>query len=273
MTTSQEVRWLPRPGGRLAFDVSGEGPLVVCVPGMGDVRQTFRHLVPPLVAAGYRVATLDLRGHGASDAGFDRHDVPALASDVAALLDELGGGPAVLVGSSMGASAAALLAAQAPERVRALVLVGPFLRDGGVPRWKALLMRAATARPWAVPVWRAWLPRLYAGRVPADHAEFLAALHASFRRPGHAVAFARTTRSSHAGTEARLGDVRAPALLVVGRLDPDFPDPAAEAAWAAQALGGRVVLVEEAGHYPAAQRPDVVVPAVREFLHEVAARA
>ncbi len=72
MTTSYETstQFLQRPEGRIAYDVTGEGPLVICAPGMGDVRQVYRFLVPRLVEAGYRVATMDLRGHGESDTTF-----------------------------------------------------------------------------------------------------------------------------------------------------------------------------------------------------------
>lgn len=267
-STTSTTQWLQRPEGRLAYDVTGTGPLVLCVPGMGDLRQTFRHLVPRLAAAGYRVATMDLRGHGESDATFTSYDVEATVGDLRALLDTLGGS-AVLIGSSMGASAAARLAAESPERVAALVLAGPFLREGSVPGWKKALFRVVMARPWAAAAWRAWLPKLYAGRVPDYHAEHLARVAAALRRPGRSAAFARTTRCSHAGTEARLGQVRAPALVVMGRLDPDWPDPVAEATWAAEAVRGERLLVEDAGHYPLAQRPDVAGPAVLDFLQRV----
>jgi len=266
------TRWLERPAGRVAYEVAGAGPLVVCVPGMGDVRQTFRHLAPTLIAGGYRVATMDLRGHGESEATFASYDVPAAVGDVRALIEVLGG-RAVVVGNSMGASAAALLAAESPELVAGLVLSAPFLRDGSMPGWKKAVFRLVTARPWAVAAWRAWLPKLYVGRRPADHDAFLAELFASFRRPGHAGAFVRTTRSSHAGTQARLGDVRAAALVVMGALDPDFPEPITEATWAAGEVGADVLLVEEAGHYPLAQRADVVAPAVLAFLERVSDRA
>ena len=52
-TTRTAVRYLSRPGGRVAYEVSGEGPLVVAVPGMGDLRSTYRYLVPG--AAGGRI--------------------------------------------------------------------------------------------------------------------------------------------------------------------------------------------------------------------------
>jgi pimeloyl-ACP methyl ester carboxylesterase len=268
-----DTRWLQRPEGRLAYDVDGEGPLVVCLPGMGDLRQTFRHVVPALRAAGYRVATLDLRGHGDSDASFSAYDVPAAADDARALIETLGGGPAVVIGNSMGASAAALLAAQRPALVSGLVLAGPFLRDGSTPAWKRAMFRLVMAKPWAVAAWKAWLPKLYAGKRPADHDDYLERLFTSFAKPGHKQAFARTTGSSHAQTEAHLGDVRAPALVVMGALDPDFPDPAAEAAWAAEAVRGEVLLVPEAGHYPLAQQPETVTSALLRFLEAAQHRA
>ena len=114
-------------GGEIGFDVAGEGPLLLLVPGMGELRSSYRHLVPFLVAAGYRVATADLRGHGDSSAGFDVYgDVPT-ASDIAALIRHLGA-PAVIVGNSMAAGAAVIVAAEHPELVSGLVLVGPFVR-------------------------------------------------------------------------------------------------------------------------------------------------
>ncbi|GAA0922480.1 hypothetical protein GCM10009557_91750 [Virgisporangium ochraceum] len=58
------VSYLSVDGQRVAYEVTGDGPLVVCVPGMGDVRQVFRNTAPALAAAGYRVAVMDLRGHG-----------------------------------------------------------------------------------------------------------------------------------------------------------------------------------------------------------------
>src|ERR671920_778598 len=99
------TRSLQRPDGRIAFDVTGSGPLVVCVPGMGELRSSYRHNVDRWVTAGYRVATMDLRGHGDSDTTFSRYDDVATGTDVLALIEELGG-PAVVVGNSMGAGAA-----------------------------------------------------------------------------------------------------------------------------------------------------------------------
>ena len=61
------ARFVFRPGGRLAYEVVGEGPVVVLVPEMGDARATYRFLAPDLASVGLRVAAMDLRGHGDSD--------------------------------------------------------------------------------------------------------------------------------------------------------------------------------------------------------------
>ena len=91
MTTTNATRYLDRTEGRIAYDVSGSGPLVVAVPGMGDLRSAYRHLAPALVEAGFRVATMDLRGHGDSDTSFTAYDDPGVASDITALIAHLGG--------------------------------------------------------------------------------------------------------------------------------------------------------------------------------------
>ncbi len=261
------TNYLDSAGGRIAFDVTGEGPLVVCVPGMGDTRATYRHLVPRLVEAGYRVATMDLRGHGDSDTSFASYDDIAGAHDVALLIAHLGG-PATIVGNSMGAAIGVIAAAEHSELVSGLALLGPFVRNGSVNPALAAMMRVLLAPPLVAATWKAYLPSLYAGDTPADQAEHLAAVAAAIRAPGHRTAVSRTMRTSHAPSEAVLPRVSTPVLVVMGELDPDFPSPQAEAEWIVGALGGRVVMVPRAGHYPQSQRPDVVAPAIVSWMSE-----
>jgi len=269
---AQNTSYLTRPEGRIGYDIAGEGPLVVLVPGMGDLRAGYRFLAPALRDAGYRVACTDLRGHGDSDATFTSYGDTQTAGDVIALIEELGG-PATVVGNSMGAGAAAFAAAQQPGLVCGLVLVGPFVRDGKTSAMQRVLLRAAMAPPWAATSWKAYLPKLYAGRRHADFGEYRDQIAASLRRPGYARAFSRTTRTSHAPAEARLADVTAPVLVVMGEQDPDFPDPRAEADWIARTLNAQVVMVPEAGHYPQSQRPDITTAAILRFLDTVHSRA
>ncbi len=269
---NHDTHYLARPGGRIAYDVGGEGPLVVLVPGMGDLRATYRFCAPALRDAGYRVACTDLRGHGDSDVTFASYGDTETAGDIAALIDHLGG-PALVVGNSMGAGSAALASAERLDLVAGLVLVGPFVRDPRANAVVRLAMRLAMARPWVAMVWKAYLPKLYAGRRPADFDRYRQRVVANLRRPGYAAAFSRTTRLSHAQVEARLADVKAPVLIVMGALDPDFPDPEVEADWIASTLHAEVVMVPDAGHYPQSQRPDVTVDAVVRFAGKVHSRA
>src|ERR1700684_2187303 len=97
VTRAAETHYLARPGGRIAYEVDGTGRLVVLVPGMGDLRATFRFTAPVLRDAGYRVALTDIRGHGDSDATFASYSDPETASDLIALIEQLGG-PAVIAG-------------------------------------------------------------------------------------------------------------------------------------------------------------------------------
>src|SRR5690606_26612885 len=157
MDTSQNhtVHHLARAEGRLAYTVEGSGPLVVAAPGMGDLRATSDDVVPHLVAAGYRVAVMDLRGHGDSDTTFSTHGDEATASDYVALVEHLASGPAVLLGSSMAASAAVVAAAERPDLVRGLVLLDGFLREPTSPaklRAPHVLSRLVIARPWGAAI-------------------------------------------------------------------------------------------------------------------------
>jgi pimeloyl-ACP methyl ester carboxylesterase len=267
-----DTSYLDRPGGRIGYDVAGAGPLVVLVPGMGDLRAAYRFLAPALRSAGYRVACTDLRGHGDSDATFPSYGDEQTADDVAALIGELGG-PAVIVGNSMAAGSAVLAAAGQPELVSGLVLVGPFVRNPTVSAGRRVLLRVAMAPLWAAISWKSYLPKLYAGRRPADFGEYRDQVVASLRRPGYARAFSLTTRTSHAAAQARLAEVTAPALIVMGQQDPDFPDPAGEAGWIAQTMHAQVVMVPEAGHYPQSQRADITTAAVLRFLATAHSRA
>lgn len=251
--------------GSIAVDTSGEGPLVLCIPGMGESRASFRRLVPGLVAAGYRVAVMDLRGHGDSSLGFEAYDDPAAASDALAVIDALGGGPATVVGNSMGAAAGVLAAAERSSAVNRLVLIGPFVRDHGSAAARVLL-RVLLTRPWGPAVWRSYYGSLFGERRPADHDEHVARALALLRRPGRWSAFQATARTSHAAAEAALPQVSAATLVIMGDRDRDFPSPEDEARWVADALRGRHRMIAGAGHYPMAEQPDAVLAAMLPFL-------
>lgn len=271
-----EISYLFVPGGRIAFQDHGnglggsssDGPLVVCSPAMGDAMDAYDPLARALTQAGLRVVVADLRGHGHSDTTFEAYGDEASADDLIALIEHLDAGPAILIGASMSAASAVIAAARRPELVRALVLIGPFLRgpSGIVGRLvMPMLLRLLLLRPWGPPVWRAYSARLWPGLPDAQ--DRAARLSAQLRRPGRWRAFQRTTRTDHRVVEPWLPRVACPALIIMGEQDPDWTDPAAEAAWAARALGAEgegaeILMVPGAGHAPMLERPAAVSSAV-----------
>ena len=273
MSIAPDVHHLDRPGGRIAFSDTGTGPLLLAVPGMGDLRSVYDGLTADIVARGFRVVAMDVRGHGDSDATFSEYGDEPTASDLVALL-ELLGEPAVLVGNSFGGSAAVIAAAERPDLVRGLVLLSPFLREpasAGRRRLNRALFRLMFARPWGVSAWtRYYAGPLHAGVRPADLDRRVAEIGAAMRRPGRLAAFrSLTLQLDHRVVEPRIAAVRAPALVIVGALDPDYADPAAELARMGERLAARTLLVPEAAHYAHTQRPDLVLPAVAAFAEEL----
>lgn len=266
----ETLRYLERPEGRLAYTLRGAGPLVIAMPGMGDLRSVYRDLADPIVAAGYRLAVMDLRGHGDSDTTFTTHGDATTGSDILALAAELGE-PAAILGNSMSASAAAWAAAERPNAVNALVLLSPFLRDP-LPHPLAqatmrILYRIMFARPWGAALWTSYYTSLNKVTRAAWLAEHRHDIRTSFAEPARLRSLRQlAVQLNHSEVEVRLSEVSTPALVIIGDQDPDFRTPADELAWATAAISAEGLLVPDAGHYPHAQRPDVVVPAMLQFL-------
>lgn len=113
----------------------GDGPPVLLLHGLASSRRFWYLVVPGLVApglvapglAGLPVVALDQRGHGDSDRPAGPYDGATVATDALLALDALGLSRVVVVGHSWGASIALRLAAEAPERVLAVVAL-----DGGL---------------------------------------------------------------------------------------------------------------------------------------------
>jgi pimeloyl-ACP methyl ester carboxylesterase len=265
-------------GGRIAYDVAGQGPLVVLSHGIGDHRPAYRFLVPQLVQAGYRVANADLRGHGESSMGWASITRTDIAGDLLALIDHLGG-PAVIVGHSISGGAATIAAAKQPGLVSGIVEINPFTKTqklnlGGLLRIRryrrGISLLTGTQVFRSLGLWMRYLDVAYPTK-PADYAGYVAALAAKLREPGRMAEFMKTGKSTPADAGAQLANIRCPALVIMGTLDPDFADPRAEgdAIVAAMPAGlGTVTTVDGAGHYPHAQSPDEVAAQVIPFLKE-----
>jgi len=274
-------------GGRIAYDVTGQGPLVVLSHGIGDRRQSYRFLAPRLAQAGYRVAAADLRGHGESSMGWtsvtgkDAISRTDIAGDLLALIRHLGG-PAVIVGHSISGGAATIAAAMEPELVSGIVEINPFTRVTKTDLGALLrnrLYRRGTVRMGGVVIfhslrlWMSYLNVAYPTK-PADYADYMAALRAKLTESGRMAEFLKTLKTTPADAEAKLPAIRCPALIIMGTEDCDFADPRAEGEAIAAAMPaglGTVAMIEGAGHYPHAQYPDqtaaLVIPFVAKYAH------
>jgi len=260
------TQYFQHAGGRLAYDDQGQGPLIVAVPGLGDLRQTYRLLTPKLVSAGYRVVTLDPRGQGESDARWPDFSPMALGDDIGALIKHLGSRPAVVISNSYSGGAAVWTAVQTPARVAALVLISPFVRDPKTSAGQRLMLKAMTNGPWKVSAWTAYFSTLFKGGKPDDDTAYRARLSQNLREPGRYAALQAMLAETRAPIEARLSEVNVPALVMLGRADPDFSDPAQEAQFIAEAVHGEALLLDHTGHYPQVERPDRTADAILSFL-------
>jgi pimeloyl-ACP methyl ester carboxylesterase len=196
--------------GDLAADVVGTGRLVVCASGMGDLRSSWRHVVPGLVEAGFRVATVDLRGHGESDTTFSRFGPEDVARDLVDVVRALGG-PAVLIGNSASSAAAVKAAADAPDDICGIALVGPVVR-GTVPRPMWWLSTALFLPAWGAWAWGKYYRTLFKAGTPPDHEAHVAAVVAALRDPVRRRATRDVGLLSKDACAARAPDVRAPVL-------------------------------------------------------------
>ncbi|MFA3877914.1 alpha/beta fold hydrolase [Streptomyces sp. MMCC 100] len=277
------TEYLAVDGGTIAYEVTGSGPLIVLAHGMGDSRAAYRAVIPQLVAAGHRVAAVDLRGSGESGVDWPEWSRTAIAGDLLALIRHLGG-PAVLVGHSVSGGAATIAAAREPSLVTSVVELAPFTRkqsvrpgDLRVRRFRRGMLRLiATGVFGSLRLWRSYLDVAYPGVKPADWAERLDRIESLLREPGRMKAMQGMGRSAPTDAGAQLGNVRCPVLVVMGTLDPDWADPHAEGSAVVDALPsglGRLEMIEGAGHYPHDQFPDEVVSLVLAFLRSDAARA
>ncbi len=146
--TNAATQFLKLPDGQIAYDDSGgTGPLVICVPGLGDVRGQYRFLAPRLVAAGFRVVTMDLPGHGESSVDWLAYSPAIVGADIVALISHLGASKAFIVGNSMAGGSAVWAAAEIPNSIAGIVLIDPFTRVIPTSSFLLAFLKVAMMRP------------------------------------------------------------------------------------------------------------------------------
>jgi pimeloyl-ACP methyl ester carboxylesterase len=150
-------------GIRLRVALAGQGPLVILIHGFPESWYSWRHQIPALADAGYRVAAPDVRGYGGSDKplAIEAYSIKNMCADIGGLIAALGAERAIVVGHDWGAAIAYRMALFHPERVRAVAgLSVPYLGRGPMPSIQLFRNiykdRFSTSSIFRSPVW----PRL-----------------------------------------------------------------------------------------------------------------
>lgn len=147
------VRFVQTNGIRLAVHDAGSGPAIVLLHGFPGLAYTWRHQIPALVSAGYRVIVPDLRGYGQSDApaAIEAYDIQQLTADMTGLLDVSGVDKALFMGHDWGGMLAWQMPLIHPKRVAGVIGVNtPFM-----PHWTLWLHPDLVAA--AQPERRGWV--------------------------------------------------------------------------------------------------------------------
>jgi 3-oxoadipate enol-lactonase len=268
--------YLERPDARIAYDVSGDGPTVILLHAWIADRRMWDEVVAAL-APDHRVVRYDARGFG--DTIATAPGAYSNRADLIALLDHLGIGRAALVGSSGGGTIALDTTLEFPDRVTALVTVAGGISgfDGGASRAEEPLFaeaeRLEEARDWDALVeaeMRIWVDGRGGTpeRVPDVRRRVAEMDRDAYRRHADDDLSGMTPLDPRAS--ARLAEVRAPVLAVVGDLDTSASQATARRI-AAEVSHGRLEVWSGVAHLPSMEQPERFVRLVRSFLDEVRA--
>ena len=258
----------------IAYGVAGDGPPVLLVhEGVAD-RRMWRGQVPVL-ASEWTVVAVDLRGFGETpnpSAPFSH------VEDLCDVLDELGIESAAVVGGSLGGRVSLELALAHPERVSALVLCPPALRDW---EWSQAVREGWQAEEEAyeagdldratevnVELWAVG-PNRRAEDVDPDMCDLVRTMQRHAFELPEPDPWPEEAKLDPPAS-ARLGEIRVPTLVVVGDQDVEDFQRIAELV-AAGIPGARHVVIRDAAHVVALERPDEFNEALLAFLRKSAA--
>jgi pimeloyl-ACP methyl ester carboxylesterase len=260
----QHLHTIDLNGVRINYAEIGEGPPIIFVHGLGGCWQNWLENMPRMAELGYRAIALDLPGFGSSPLPPWQITIPEYGRLLGEFREALGLGPCTLVGNSMGGFISAEVAVGEPEWVDRLVLVssagishatmrrGPVVAGARV----SALANPLLSRVDFVSMRRPGLRQLafqgvmrHPDQMPREMLiEFMAP---AFGAPGFVPAVGALTGYNLLD---RLERIRVPTLIVWGR--DDLVVPAADAAGFVQRIpGSELVVFDDCGHVPMAERP------------------
>jgi len=265
-------------GVQLHVRVAGpdEGPLVVLLHGFPEFWYGWRHQIPALAEAGYRVVVPDQRGYNRSDAprAVAAYDLDLLADDVCAVIGALGRDQAAVVGHDWGAMVGWHLAHACPERLRRLAVLNvphPYVFRETLRTCPTQLLRSTYALFFQLPAVPEWvlggnggwgLTALlrWSSRPDTFDATDLACYRRAWRRPGRLrgmLHWYRAAARRALRTTPSFDAVDVPTLVVWGAQDVAL-DRRMAAPSAAMSVDGNLELLPEATHWVQHDAPTTV---------------
>jgi pimeloyl-ACP methyl ester carboxylesterase len=271
-------------GVRLHYVEAGEGPLVVLLHGFPEFWWSWRHQIPALAAAGYRVVAVDQRGYAQSDKprSWREYRIERLAADVAGLIAALGEEKAFVVGHDWGAAVAWMVATLHPERVERTAILNvphPATMLATLRRSPKQLLHSWYMFFFQIP----WLPEQLMGRggrrvlekayqdakpgafTAEDFARYVEALKGPEGFRGPINWYRAALRQSPRRAEALYRPIPAPVLVIWGEQDrfltKEMADP--DPRWVPDV---RVVRLPDASHWVQHDEPERVNALLTEFL-------
>ena len=255
-------------GRRLYYDIQGpeNAPVVCFTHSLASDGGMWAEQMPPLMAAGYRIVRLDMRGHGGSDPVAGDYTMAALADDVAAALDFLGLAKVHYIGLSIGGMIGQAFAIGHGQRLLSMMLCDtspqspPNAKEAWEPRIE-IVKKAGSLSPLADPTMERWFTDAFKPKSPARWKQIQSTI-------------AGTTPAGYLGCAAaimnfdfvpKLPSVKVPTLTVCGADDQGTP-PAANKLIASLVPGGRYEEIPAARHFPNVERAEIFNRIMMEWL-------
>jgi 3-oxoadipate enol-lactonase len=252
---------------RVAVEDEGEGPVIVCVHGLGGSSNTWAPLMPALTR--HRVIRVDLPGSARSQRAEGALSIERYVDVLLGICARLNVGRAHWLGHSMGTIVVQHIAVAQPEMVASVGLFGPLMAPPDAGR-SALRARAAKAREGAAAmheITQALLGSALSADTRQRQPVAVAFVRESLMRQD-GEAYARSCEALAGAQAAALERIAAPVLLVTG--DEDGVAPPQAVRTMADRLHGarstRVVVLPRCGHWTPIERPEECQRELREFL-------
>ena len=240
-------------------------PGVVLIHGSGMNRTAWQLQTRYLAHHGYRVAAVDLPGHGGSE-GPSLASIEQMGDWIAEMVDVLGFGSAHLVGHSMGTYIALEAVKRHPGVARSLVLLGTA---GAMPVHPELLDSAKNNIPHAGDLMTSWgySSRAHVGRHASPGFWLLGGSRALIEvSPAGALAADMAACQSYVGALTAAASVSCPVSVILGSDDKMTPVRSAQELLAAFDPPATVVVLDGVGHMIQFEDPDRARSCIAEAL-------